>query len=510
MLALSLRRFPHAISGLALLVFMGAAPSLSAATLVVDDDAVQCPARTHASIQLAVNAASPGDVVDVCPGTYAPFLIPSNKTPITIRSTAGPATTLIRGFANGCYGILIGTSGDTTGVTIEGFDIATLATASNGCDWSAISTRFGMRHFGLTLRNNVVHDILAPGAFSCSGSYGIFGFGLNNVHDALVEGNVFRDITNTGCVPNGTAPRRINSFSSAVQVIFASGADSGYGADPIVIRDNVIQSATGFNALGVRIKRSQNFAILDNDIVGLANADGTTAFPSATRALHPQGQGAAGVPGPMIASVRGDAMGNVLAGDIGVVFEVTDQMTVTGNDMSGVALTHAVFSSSDNNFVCDNTLNSLADWRIVDGAAPPSTGNTFPGGSAFVGNFWCARRVGIDLRPGSTTNQVNTNAKQLVPIAILAEPGFNPCTEVDIASVIVRGATPSFTKFDCSDVNRDGLLDFTLYFRARDFDKPTPAECADPAATILLEGALMSGEPIAGEDHVRWIGPDCP
>ena len=343
-----------------------------------------------------------------------------------------------------------------------------------------------------------------------SPSWGIFGFGLNNVHGAVIEGNTFHDMTNTGCVPNGAAPRRINSWSSAVQVIFASGEDSGYGTDSIVVRDNVIQSATGFNALGVRIKRSQNFAILDNDILGLVDADGTTAFPSATRAFHPQGQGPSGSPGPMVASVRGDVMGNAMAADIGVVFEVTDQTVVTGNDMSGVTLTHAVFSSSDNNFVCDNVLNPLADWRIIDGAAPPSTGNTFPGGNAFAGNAWCTRRVRIDLRPNNVQNQVNTNAKQLVPIAILAEPGFNPCTEVDIASVVVRGATPSFTKFECSDVDGDGLRDFVLYFRARDFDKPTPAECGDPAATILLEGSLLTGEPIAGEDRVRWLGSDCP
>lgn len=485
------------------------ATPVPAATLVVDDDGVQCPARTHSSIQLAVNAAAPGDTVDVCPGTYAAFLVPSDRTPITIRSTSGPASTLIRGFSNGCYGILIGTAGDTSRVTIEGFDIATLATASNGCDWAAIATRFGMRHFDLTLRNNVVHDILATGAFSCSGSYGIVGFGLNNVHNALIEGNTFHDITNVGCVPNGSAPRRINSFSSAVQVIFASGADSGYGSDAIVVRDNAIDSATGFNALGLRIKRSQNFAVLDNELDALFNADGTVAFPSRTRSFHPQGQGASGVPGPMIATVRGDVMGNTMGGDIGIVFETTDRTIVTGNDLSAVALTHAVFSSSDNNFVCDNVLNPGANWLLADGPNPPSTGNTFPGGAAFAGNDWCARRTGIDLRPKNTKNQVNTNAKQLVPLAILGDAGFDPCAEVDIASIVVHGAAPSLTNFDCEDANGDGYDDLVVHFRARDFTKPTPAECDDPDAIVTLTGSLMSGEPIEGSDDVTWLGPDC-
>lgn len=45
------------------------APAL-AATWVVDDDAVQCPDRTHTTIQDAVNDASPGDTIEVCAGTY--------------------------------------------------------------------------------------------------------------------------------------------------------------------------------------------------------------------------------------------------------------------------------------------------------------------------------------------------------------------------------------------------------------------------------------------------------
>jgi len=40
------------------------------ATLVVDDDGAQCPGPGYTTIQAAVNAASAGDTVFVCPGTY--------------------------------------------------------------------------------------------------------------------------------------------------------------------------------------------------------------------------------------------------------------------------------------------------------------------------------------------------------------------------------------------------------------------------------------------------------
>ena len=40
-------------------------------TLVVDDDSVECPKAKFTTIQAAVDAASPGDKIRVCAGTYA-------------------------------------------------------------------------------------------------------------------------------------------------------------------------------------------------------------------------------------------------------------------------------------------------------------------------------------------------------------------------------------------------------------------------------------------------------
>lgn len=117
-----------------------------------------------------------------------------------------------------------------------------------------------------------------------------------------------------------------------------------------------------------------------------------------------------------------------------------------------------------------------------------------------------ARPVRVDLRPGSTNNQVNTTAKQLVPIAILGDVGFDPITEVERESVVVRGASPLVTKFSEDDVNDDGIPDLTLFFRARDFDAPSEAECSDPQATILLEGSTMLGTGFSGTDRVNWLG----
>lgn len=45
--------------------------SISAATLTVDDNGVECPAATFTTIQAAINAAAPTDTIQVCAGTYA-------------------------------------------------------------------------------------------------------------------------------------------------------------------------------------------------------------------------------------------------------------------------------------------------------------------------------------------------------------------------------------------------------------------------------------------------------
>jgi hypothetical protein len=77
-----------------LLVFVGAAclavgasPAAAATTRVVDDDGfavsgncdVGFPFVTYASIQSAINASSPGDTIEVCPGIYREY-VTVNKT----------------------------------------------------------------------------------------------------------------------------------------------------------------------------------------------------------------------------------------------------------------------------------------------------------------------------------------------------------------------------------------------------------------------------------------------
>ncbi len=71
--------------------------SASAATLQVDDDRAQCRSAPYTSVQAAVNAASSGDTIRVCQGTYAEqILLPRDKSNLSLRSVATLGATLMQ------------------------------------------------------------------------------------------------------------------------------------------------------------------------------------------------------------------------------------------------------------------------------------------------------------------------------------------------------------------------------------------------------------------------------
>src|SRR5258708_1620621 len=67
------RKVPWFVSGLALLALSVSVVSpvtLAATVIIVGQNAAQCPGAQFTTIQDAVNAASPGDSIQICPGTY--------------------------------------------------------------------------------------------------------------------------------------------------------------------------------------------------------------------------------------------------------------------------------------------------------------------------------------------------------------------------------------------------------------------------------------------------------
>jgi pectin methylesterase-like acyl-CoA thioesterase len=63
--------FALVLTAVALALTVGSRPAVAAATLVVDDDAADCPGAGYTTVQSAVDDAVAGDTVAVCAGTYA-------------------------------------------------------------------------------------------------------------------------------------------------------------------------------------------------------------------------------------------------------------------------------------------------------------------------------------------------------------------------------------------------------------------------------------------------------
>jgi len=78
-----------AFAAIAALPLAGASAA-QAATLTVDDDRAECPAAGYTSIQAAVDAASSGDTITICPGGY----VEGTGAPNTNALTIGKSLTL--------------------------------------------------------------------------------------------------------------------------------------------------------------------------------------------------------------------------------------------------------------------------------------------------------------------------------------------------------------------------------------------------------------------------------
>jgi hypothetical protein len=105
-------------------LLLGGVASASAATIWVNDDAstyappgTSCDPAGYATIQEAVDAASPGDTIRVCPGIYAENVVILTND-LTLESTAGAAATVI---APTTSAHVIEVRG--SGLTVKGFTI---------------------------------------------------------------------------------------------------------------------------------------------------------------------------------------------------------------------------------------------------------------------------------------------------------------------------------------------------------------------------------------------------
>jgi hypothetical protein len=110
--------------------------------------------------------------------------------------------------------------------------------------------------------------------------------------------------------------------------------------------------------------------------------------------------------------------------------------------------------------------------------------------------------VGIDIRPGTTLNNISLSRDRNIPVAILSTATFDAPSMVDTASLTFghTGNENSFTTCDApTDVNHDGRLDLVCHFTI----KSSGFVMGDTHG--FLKGGTLVGNTIHGSDLVKII-----
>ena len=218
----------------------------AAAVLQVDDDHVQCPSATYFTIQDAVNAASPGDTIEVCAGTYpepAPGPLTINKSVTLEGAQAGVDARGPRG-AESVITDPQGTSVSASDVVIDGFTVQdSIVSAFTGYGiWlnpnisgtdilnNIIQNNIvgvGLANVGAqaTIRHNLIRNNNVPGSSTGSGIYTDEFAGGSIVRNVLIDENAF--------VGHGDGGAAINISNTA----FGTG-----GVFDLTVTDNTFTS----------------------------------------------------------------------------------------------------------------------------------------------------------------------------------------------------------------------------------------------------------------------------
>jgi hypothetical protein len=367
----------HAIrSGVFALLFLIAlhATPAKAARLIVSNSATPCPGAKYTSIQMAINAASPGDTIVVCAGTYAEQLSISISLNIDARigaflvpaSLTHNATSLETGDAIAAA-IFISGAAD---VSIAGLTVDGINNGITECAPDAIGVYF--QNSSGSLRHDAIRNFkLSASLNGCQSGTGVFvESGSGQSSNVAIEDCSIHDYQKNGITANSSGTsvnitRNVVTGLGPTTGATQNGIQIGFSATG-TIRENTVtnnfwspctNTACAYVAAAILVFESNGVTVANNtvgiDQVGIF-IDGNNAVVSNNKAF---------------------------------AASVFENITITGNTNQLTANSVAnggdadIFVQGNNNTVSANSITE-APVGILEAAG--STGNIFTANTFFA------------------------------------------------------------------------------------------------------------------------------
>jgi parallel beta-helix repeat protein len=388
-----------------------------ARTLVVDDDAAECPKAEYNTIQQAVAVSQPGDKILVCPGLYRGTVVVGTPD-LRIEGRGAPEEVVLQGTgaADTSLGFVLL---NTTGVVLQGFTVERFGRAQ-------IRIQGGS---GNTVRKNITRNAVVND-----------GIQVTSSSDNVVEQNT--------------------SYGNPEDGIFV-GPITGIPVEPMA--DNIIRhNETLENRFGIHLSGTAPGNVVfgnrshDNRQRGIVNAN--LSHGNVIEYNHAFANGLTPIPGVggvgtginvvnsnLVTVKNNKAEGN---GTNGITLTVTANNVaannvVTGNQSDDNGLAGVLFNGASSNLVEKNELfrNGQDGVRITNNAAS----NTIQSN-----HIQRSRRDGVRAEVASRDNTIERN--------IIAESAEHDAHD-DSVGAGTGGSANFWIDNHCETENRPGLCD---------------------------------------------------
>jgi hypothetical protein len=391
------------IGMVALLSATGLAVSPSAAaasTIVVGTQSATCPNPQHATIQAAVNAASAGDTIRVCAGTYNEA-VTVNKSLFIRGAQAGvdartgrtnPARESIVQPPGGSNGFTVDSgAGNVTidGFTVQNSTLSGIDTLNGGSGYTIVNNIVTGNHLGMAFRSPgtasspsaIRFNRIQNNNVGAGGGTGVFlggtqGTDFTSISSNRFSGHVSTDI-NTQGVLAGTDPAEALTISSNTSVDSATFLVLLHANSPSVTANQVTKNAALPSGSAMLIdSRTDNAQIRSNQITG------------------------------------GVGTGINVTALFGITPAPSTNLNVTGNVVRSRTNGMRVAALSSGRFSGNVISGSSNDGILVESSVTPTTPLVFSGNVSQTSSVWDAED---DTTGGGTAGTANTWSGNVCP-----------------------------------------------------------------------------------------------